>query len=124
MVPTLTTVNVTWNIPDIKGVRAGAYFFLEYRELGSTDWDRVIEEERESFWQEIKGLESGTSYQVRVTTRAGQPGNPSYREKVSDIRMFTTTYKGKGTFYPVPSNINTLLVKLDPMTINVHVCSK
>ncbi|XP_071114817.1 neuroglian-like [Haliotis cracherodii] len=93
VVPTITTVNVTWNIPDIKGVRAGAYYFLEYRELGNTDWDRVIEEERESFWQEIKGLESGTSYQVRVATRAGQPGNPSYREEVSDIRMFTTTYK-------------------------------
>ncbi|XP_046565233.1 low-density lipoprotein receptor-related protein 4-like [Haliotis rubra] len=89
IVPTLTTVNVTWLVPDAGGLKEVANYYLEYRKLGKAGWDRVTVEQ-ENLWQEIKGLEAGTSYQVRVWTAAGQTGTPSRRKLYSDTRTFRT----------------------------------
>ncbi|XP_035826420.1 neuroglian isoform X2 [Aplysia californica] len=67
--------NITWGVLSAdKGSRHGQFYYIEYRKLNTEKWMRDKDVVEGQFWGELKHLEPGTRYEVRVLAMAHEKG--------------------------------------------------
>ncbi|PVD25037.1 hypothetical protein C0Q70_15534 [Pomacea canaliculata] len=72
-------INVSWWINPY--AKSGTVIFVEYKREGAPEWRRSIDEVI-STSKDIKGLEPGTTYELRVVATSGNASRASHTERV------------------------------------------